>query len=107
MKYERIKELREDKDLTQKQLADALYMQLTQYRRYETGEREISLETAAAIAKFYNVSIDYVAGTRELEQEVEESNLTPNEKILVAGFRKLSDIKKGRLLERLDNLLMK
>lgn len=107
MKYERIRELREDKDLTQKQLADALYMQLTQYRRYETGEREPSLETAVAIARFYNVSVDYIAGIRELEQEIEKGYLTQEEKFLIAGFRRLSDINKGRLLERLDNLSAK
>ena len=61
-KYERIRDLREDRDLTQKQLAENLFIQLTQYRRYETGEREIPLELAISLSKFYHVPIDYIAG---------------------------------------------
>ena len=41
--YQRIRDMREDADLTQKQVADILYMHTTQYRRYECGESEIPL----------------------------------------------------------------
>lgn len=60
--YYRIRDLREDMDWTQKEVADKLYMQREQYRRYETGQREIPLNIAVAIAKLYNVSLDYIAG---------------------------------------------
>lgn len=60
--YKRIRELREDNDLTQAECAKKLYMQREQYRRYETGEREIPLNIAIMIAKLYDVSIDYIAG---------------------------------------------
>lgn len=62
MKYIRIKDLREDSDLTQIELAEQLGLHTTTYQRYERGEREIPLDIAIAIAKFYNVSIDYIAG---------------------------------------------
>ena len=60
--YHRIRELREDRDLTQAYLAKILYMHTTQYQRYERGESETPLEVAIKIAQFYNVSLDYIAG---------------------------------------------
>lgn len=61
-KYPRIRDLREDNDLTQKQLAEILHMHKTTYTRYESGEREIPLNIALLLAEFYCVSLDYIAG---------------------------------------------
>lgn len=104
MKYKRIRELREDKDLTQKQVADKLYMHLTQYRRYETGERELSLETAVAIAKIYNVSVDYIAENDDLKN-INNFDLTQEENNLIAKYRTLDSVNQGRILERIDMLI--
>lgn len=60
--YTRLKDLREDADLTQQELANLLFMHKTTYVRYETGEREIPLNVAINIAKYYNVTLDYLAG---------------------------------------------
>ena len=60
--YRRIRDLREDSDLTQNQIAEILHMHKTTYRRYETGERELPLNIAISLAKHYNVSLDYLAG---------------------------------------------
>ena len=60
--YPRIRDLREDNDKTQKELAQILNMQLTVYQRYERGEREIPLWVAIKIADYYNVTRDYLAG---------------------------------------------
>lgn len=60
--YNRIRDLREDNDLTQKEVADKLFIQREVYRRYETGAREIPFNIAISIAKLYNVSLDYIAG---------------------------------------------
>ena len=60
--YKRIKDLREDADLSQKQLANMLQMHTTTYARYETGERKIPLDIAIRLAQFYGVSLDYLAG---------------------------------------------
>ncbi len=58
--YRRVRDLREDNDKTQKQIADILNMQLTVYQRYERGERELPLWAAVKLADFYGVSLDYL-----------------------------------------------
>jgi len=60
--YGRIRDLREDADLTQKQVAEMLHMHKTTYTRYESGEREIPFNVAILLAKQYSVSLDYLAG---------------------------------------------
>ena len=62
MKYFRIKNLREDNDFSQREIAEALGLYTTTYARYERGEQEIPLFIAVALAKHYNVSLDYLAG---------------------------------------------
>lgn len=102
-KYERIRNLREDRDLTQKQVADILFMQLTQYRRYESGEREVPLELAIALSKFYNVPIDYIAGVSD-KITISEESLTAGEKKLLGNYRNLSEKEKKNLIEISDIL---
>lgn len=58
--YKRVRDLREDNDKTQKQIAEFLNMQTTVYRRYECGERELPLWAAIKLAKYYNVTLDYL-----------------------------------------------
>ena len=65
MKYSRIRDLREDNDKTQKDIAQILNMQLTVYRRYESGEREIPLWAAIKLADYYNVTLDYLVGRNQ------------------------------------------
>lgn len=58
--YKRIRELREDHDMTQRQLAALLNMTQTQYFRYEQGYRDIPSDILIALAKLYNTSTDYI-----------------------------------------------
>ncbi len=60
--YRRIRDLREDSDLTQNQLVDQLHMHKTTYTNYEQGKRDLPLQIAIKLADFYNVSLDYIAG---------------------------------------------
>ncbi|MEI3289772.1 MAG: helix-turn-helix transcriptional regulator [Eubacterium sp.] len=60
--YRRIKDLREDNDKTQKQLADYLGMKQPQYYRYENGQRDIPTDILIKLSKYYNVSVDYILG---------------------------------------------
>ena len=60
--YQRIRDLREDADHTQKNVAAVLGISTQQYSLYERGEREIPFHHVITLAKFYNVSIDYIAG---------------------------------------------
>ena len=57
----RLRDLREDKDLTQIQCAKIAYISKNSYIRYENGERIPPLDTIVKFAKYYNVSIDYIA----------------------------------------------
>ena len=57
---ERLRELREDNDLTQEQVAEAIGVKREQYRRYETGVNEIKASHIIRFAKFYHVSADYI-----------------------------------------------
>ena len=60
MVYRRVRDLREDNDKTQKEIAELLNMQLTVYQRYERGERELPLWAAIKLADFYKVTLDYL-----------------------------------------------
>lgn len=57
--------LREDKDLTQQNVADLLQIGRTMYRRYELGETEIPIRHLKTLCMFYGVSADYVLGLPE------------------------------------------
>ena len=63
--YKRIKELREDHDLTQQEVADYLGMKQPQYFRYEKGTRDIPSDMLIALSKLYNVSTDYILGLKD------------------------------------------
>lgn len=62
MKYERLKEIREDKDYKQIDIANYLGITQVQYSRYETGIRVIPVYHLIKLAKYYNVSVDYILG---------------------------------------------
>ena len=63
--YRRLKELREDRDLTQSQIAKYLNMSQTGYSKYETGENDVPTKILIELAKFYNVSVDYLLGVTD------------------------------------------
>ncbi len=60
--YIRLRDLREDRDLTQKQIAELLGMSQTGYSKYETGENDIPTQVLIKLADFYNTSVDYILG---------------------------------------------
>ena len=60
--YQRIRDLREDADKTQAEVAADIGLYTTTYQRYERGEREIPLDIAVCLAKYYNISLDYIPG---------------------------------------------
>lgn len=62
MFYQRIKDLREDADLYQKEIADILGTTREQYSRWERGAQEIPMHHAITLAKYYRVSMDYICG---------------------------------------------
>ena len=58
----RIRDLREDRDLTQKEVAAYLHCDQSLYSKYERGERPLPLETAIRLADLYGVTLDYLTG---------------------------------------------
>lgn len=62
MYYQRIRDVREDNDKTQAEIASVLKITAQQYHLYESGKREIPVHHLIKLAKFYNVSLDYLAG---------------------------------------------
>lgn len=60
--YRRIRDLREDNDLNQTQVAKILGMSQTGYSKYETGENDIPTDILIKLARFYDVSVDYILG---------------------------------------------
>lgn len=60
--YNRIRELREDHDLLQRNLADYLHCTQVTYSRYELGQRDIPTDVLIALADYYNTSVDYLLG---------------------------------------------
>lgn len=58
----RIKDIREDRDLTQKAIADYLHVKQNTYSQYETGQRKLPIEMLIALARFYGTSTDYLLG---------------------------------------------
>ena len=62
MTYKRIRDLRDDSDLTQQQMADKLFINRRTYSSYEVGSRSIPVETLGKIADIFDTSIDYLVG---------------------------------------------
>ena len=60
--YRKIRDLREDHDMTQTQIAKILGMSQTGYSKYETGENDIPTVILIKLARYYNTSIDYLLG---------------------------------------------
>lgn len=61
-KYQRIRDLREDADLTQKQVGEAINVPQRTYAYYESGQRLVPPQVLCALADFYDVSVDYILG---------------------------------------------
>ena len=60
--FPRLRDLREDKDMNQTEIANIIGTSQSYYAQYENGKREIPFSRIVILAKYYNVSIDYIAG---------------------------------------------
>lgn len=68
MAYERIRNLREDNDLTQQQMADKLFINRRTYSSYENGVRGIPVEVLGSIADIFGTSVDYLMGRTDIKK---------------------------------------
>lgn len=63
----RLKDLREDMDLTQSELASYLHIKQNTYSQYENGQRQIPIELLILLAKYYKTSVDYLLGLTDVK----------------------------------------
>ena len=64
----RIKDLREDNDITQREIAEYLHIRQNTYSQYENGHRQRPLEYLIALARFYKTSVDYILGLTDVKE---------------------------------------
>ncbi|MBE6144022.1 MAG: helix-turn-helix transcriptional regulator [Firmicutes bacterium] len=76
MYLQRIKDLREDRDLTQTDIAKILHITQQQYSLYESGKREMPLEYIITLSNIYNVSLDYIVGRTNIKNYKEQNKKT-------------------------------
>lgn len=105
MNYTRLKDLREDKDLRQKDIADIINTSANYYGDYENGKRPLPFDRVVELAKFYNVSLDYIAGRTNDKRGLSRSEMNEQETLLIKKFRSLSENGKGKIIERLEVIL--
>jgi len=72
MRYQRIRDMREDRDLTQTQVAALLHMSQPGYSKYESGDNDIPTTILIQLARIYNTSIDYLLGETSNPKRYEE-----------------------------------
>ena len=94
--YQRIRDLREDADMTQTEIADILGTTPQYYGKYEKGEREIPFMRAIEIADHYGVSLDYLAGRTNVKDIGANTPLASDETKLIELYRNLSERNKGK-----------
>lgn len=102
--YQRLKDLKEDADLTQKQVAEIIGVSINHYGKYERGETDLPLEKAIILANFYDVSLDYLAGRTNYKDGISCPALSKNELTLLEQYRRLTERSKGKhdiLMEQL------
>lgn len=102
--YQRIRDLREDADKTQEELAEYLGTTAQYYGKYEKGEREIPFSRAIALANFYQVSLDYLAGRTNRLHDTSPHAFPSDELHILEQYAALTERNKGRLEQFLDTL---
>ena len=88
---ERLRALREDNDLTQADIAKVLGTTYQYYSNYENGKRELPFSRAIILAKFYNVSLDYIAGISQEPQKGEIAKYKRFSKKILDAITELSE----------------
>ncbi|MBQ7783353.1 MAG: helix-turn-helix transcriptional regulator [Oscillospiraceae bacterium] len=97
--YRRIRDLREDSDKTQSDIADYLQTSTQHYGKYENGNAEIPFERAIMLAKYYNVSLDYIAGLTNNKKSLSTESISQEQQELLEFIKTLTANDKKHLLE--------
>lgn len=103
--YPRIRDLREDSDKTQREIADYLGTAYQYYAVYEKGTSEIPFERAIALAKYYNVSLDYIAGLTNDKRGLARSDLSREQRELLRAAKELRSADKEKTIAMLKAMI--
>lgn len=100
----RLKQLREQRRLSQDGLAMKINVSQSTISAYEVGERTPDLETLITLASFFDVSIDYLVGQSDIKQNMQKSDLLPGEIEHLHIYQQLSAIDKEKVKAYIDGL---
>ncbi len=103
--YQRIRDLREDNDKTQAELAEYLGTTAQHYGKYENGNAEIPFERAILLAKYYNVSLDYIAGITNSKKGLSAGDLSCEQQELLSRINEMSEEEKKRISDLMKNII--
>lgn len=95
--YKRIRDLREDADKTQTEIANFLGTTAQYYGKYEKGERELPFSRAVKLADYYNVSLDYLAERTNFRQTRSDTTMSEDEINLLMCYNRLTERNKGKV----------
>jgi len=97
--------LRESKNMKQKELADKLDLKPNAISRYEKGTSQPSIQTLIMIADIFAVSVDYLLGLSSIKNPYSADKFTPKESEIITKYRKLSPENKIRIDERIGAMI--
>lgn len=97
-----LKNLREDSDLTQKNISEKYYLGKNTYYNYENGKREMPFKLVIELAKLYKVSLDYIAGLTRDKGGLHE--IKSEERYILDLYNNLSEKRKGKAELYLEQL---
>ena len=103
--YKRIRDLREDNELKQSDIAEIIKTTQSYYAQYENGKRQIPFDRAVEIAEFYRVSLDYLAGRTNDKRGLTKSDMSQEEIDIIKKYRSLNEKRQGVLLGTLNTLV--
>ena len=83
--YQRLRDMREDHDLKQSDVAEILQIEQTLYSRYELGKHMMGIDKYIILARYYNVSIDYLAGIIETPRPLNAETSTPGKTVKITN----------------------
>ena len=101
----RIRELREEKHMTQVRLSIELEVSQETVRAYESGKHYPSVENLIKLSRLFHTSCDYILGLSDIRIPLNKNNLEQNEILILEKYRQLDEIRKIRLEAYLEGLL--
>lgn len=101
----RLIDLREEKNMKQKDLADILTLKQSAVSKYEKGLSQPPIATLIKIAEYFEVSVDYLLGLSSVKNPYSADKFTPKEAEIIAKYRKLTKENQIRIDERIGAMI--